>query len=220
MDTLFHDLLPSEREILSASKRCTTVAEGKTIIHCGQRADTVHFVLNGRVKISLFGKNGMERIIRMASGGDILDYYSAISGDTYTIFARALEQTDLCSIPSDIFQHLVRSNGTFALRIISFLSGELMAAADGMMAFMQQSVPERLAHTLLDLNDKYGVEPDGRTMRIVLTRVDLAKIAGTTTESVSRTLSRFQRDGLIELVGPKIRIMEQQMLSDIAQTGY
>ncbi len=93
---------------------------------------------------------------------------------------------------------------------------ELKTAENRLADMAQKPVRERLAETLLILKEFFGLEADGITLDISLTREDLAHIVGTATETVIRFLSEFKHENLIDIKGRKIRIINALKLSKIA----
>ena len=209
---LIESLFFSEKSTLASERRLMVFSEGEMILQADQHPSNVHIVTRGRVKISVFGRSGRERIIRMAADGDLLDYRSALTGDPHTVYAIAMETTELCAIPSTTFLELARTDIAVAFDIINKLSTDLKAAEVEAATCMQKSVGERMAETLLDLASRYGVDAKSSVILMDLTRGDLAKFIGTATETVSRVLWKFQRDEVIELIGPKIRIVDRRAL--------
>ena len=88
-----------------------------------------------------------------------------------------------------------------------------------MVELAQKSSRERLAETLLLLETKYGVEADGKTVAVRLTRTELAGLVGTVTESVIRLLSELAKEGVIDLVRSGIIIVDRGRLLEIANVG-
>jgi len=80
----------------------------------------------------------------------------------------------------------------------------------------QNPVRERVAEAILFVKETYGYEADGRTISAVISREDLANIVGTATESAIRMLSDLNKEGVIKLVGKKIRINDLAKLKRIA----
>lgn len=209
---LIESLFFSHQSTLASERRMMICSEGEMILQADQLPSSVHIVTRGRVKISVFGRSGRERIIRIASDGDLLDYRSALTGDPHTVYAIAMETTELCVIPSTTFLERARTDIDFAFDIINKLSTDLKMAEVEAATCMQKSVGERMAGMLLDLASRYGVDAESSLILMELTRGDLAKYIGTATETVSRVLWRFQRDKIIELVGSKIRIVDHRAL--------
>jgi CRP/FNR family transcriptional regulator len=96
--------------------------------------------------------------------------------------------------------------------MLKLLSSDLRKAEHRITDLAQKPVRERLAEALLFLRETYGTEEDKKTINVVLTREELANIVGTATETTIRLLSDFKTDGIIELIGKKIRILDAAKL--------
>ncbi|MOA49829.1 cAMP receptor protein [compost metagenome] len=92
---------------------------------------------------------------------------------------------------------------------------DLKESENEKIALVQKTVKQRLAETLLHLHDEFGEDAD-KTLKVQLTREELAGIIGTATESCIRLLSDFNKLGLIELVGKKIMLKDVRALKKLA----
>jgi CRP-like cAMP-binding protein len=90
----------------------------------------------------------------------------------------------------------------------------LEEANDYITDIAQKTVRERLAEVLIHLRKDFDLDNE-KYLQITLTREELANMVGTATESVIRLLSEFKQDGLIELQGRKIKILDEKMLFKI-----
>jgi CRP/FNR family transcriptional regulator len=97
-------------------------------------------------------------------------------------------------------------------KIIQLLAVDLKEAESKMSDLAQKPVRERAAETLLMLKHKYGVQEDGQTLNVTLSREEMANLVGTATESFIRILSDFKKDGMIEVDHKKIKIVNEEML--------
>jgi len=94
-------------------------------------------------------------------------------------------------------------------------AGDLKEASEHMISISQKTVKERLAETLIYLDETFGKNPDG-SLRIQLSREEMAGMIGTATESCIRLLSDFNKIGLISLIGKKIVVKDTAKLKRIA----
>jgi CRP/FNR family transcriptional regulator len=111
---------------------------------------------------------------------------------------------------------MVDKSKNLSQKIIELLSHNLSFAENQIVNIAQKSVRERVAETILLLKETYGFEADHATLNLSLTRDDIANLVGTATESVIRMLSEFNKEGLVELKGKKIKILDQVKLLHIA----
>lgn len=197
---------------VSAEKGCRLYRKGEMLYYSGDQPSGLYCIHHGNVKIFKMGRDGKEQIVRLAHEGDILGYRSLISGEPYSSFAVPIDDAQICHIPKHVFFNLITTNSDFSKRIMVLLSRELKAAEERIVEIAHKPVRERLAETLLLLHQTYGTEADRRTLGIKLTRVELANIIGTTSESVSRALSAFREMNIIEMNGRKIGIVNHNAL--------
>lgn len=173
------------------------------------------FCINeGKVKIYKTGESGKEQIIRIAQKGDFIGYRALLSDETYASSAAILEEAKVCFIPKESFAQVLNNDTDFRNKLMKAVCHELGVVEQKVADLSQKSVRERLAGTLLMLKETYGIEGEkSENLNISLTREDLANLVGTATETVIRLLSEFNKDGLIELKGKKIRILQVEKLA-------
>lgn len=169
------------------------------------------FCLNqGKVKIFTRGDEGKEQIIHIAKEGEIIGFRAMFSGESYKVSATALEESNICFIAKDDFLNMIDTNPTLRSGIMKELSKELGDRAIFITNMAQKSVRERLAFSLLLLNDVYSGE------EINLTREDMANFVGTATETLIRLLKDFKEEGIIEIHTRKLEIIDMGKLEKIA----
>jgi CRP/FNR family transcriptional regulator len=169
------------------------------------------FCLNqGKVKVFTRGDEGKEQIIHIAKAGDVIGFRSMFSGEPYKVSASTLEESNICFIGKDDFLLMMESNPILRNGIIKELSKELGDRAQFITNMAQKSVRERLAFSLLILEEIYGEE------EINLTREDMANFVGTATETLIRLLKDFKEDEIIEIHTRKLQIVNREKLLRIA----
>ena len=207
----------SEEEIgrLDADKTCQTYKKGNVIYREGSRLTGFYCVTKGILKIYKTGIDGKEQIIRFVKQGDIVAFRSLLSQELACTTAKVIDDAVLCHIPYQTLLYLLQNNWKFSHWMIQILCRELREANDYITDIAQKTVRERLAEILLLLKDNFDVSDDN-TLQITLTREELANMVGTATESVIRLLSEFKQDGLIDLKGRKIKLLDIAMLRRLA----
>jgi CRP/FNR family transcriptional regulator len=214
--SVFSDLLTADLQVVSSNKSCRHYAKGEMIFYAGDQPSGLFCIHRGIVKLYKVGRDGREQILRLAHEGDIIGYQSLLSGNRYSKYAVPIADALICHIPKSTFFSLLSTNSQLSSRLMELLSTELRAAEERIVEMAQKPVRERLAETLLLLRETYGVENDHATLNITLTRMELANIVGTTTESVSRLLSKFREERIIEMNGRKLRIIDSAGLAERA----
>ena len=217
MDNVFNKLNPDEIRLISSHKICKHFQKGDTIFREGMRSVGLYCISYGKVKIFKTGDEGRDQIVRLAGTGDIIGYRALISDEPYFASAVALEDSAVCLVPLADFKTFVEQNQSFTKGLLQMLSHDLREAENRMLRMAQKSVRERLAATLLLLIDTYGTSGPDNTLKIELSREEMASLVGTATETVIRLISDFKTEGLIVTNGKKINIHNEKALRAIAE---
>ncbi len=210
--SVFCHLTHDDLKMVNQNKWCQTVQKGQQIFTEGAYPHGIFCVNNGKIKIHQMGTEGREQIVRLAKEGDVVGYRSLLSGEAYNCTATALDDTSICFIPKNVFLDLVEKNKDLSMQIIQLLSKNLRQAENTILHLAQKSVRERMAEALLFLKEIYGVEADGETLTVSLSREEIATLVGTATETAIRLLSEFKSGKMVEFVGKKIKIIDQKEL--------
>ncbi|MCO6494266.1 MAG: Crp/Fnr family transcriptional regulator [Bacteroidetes bacterium] len=194
--------------------------KGQFLFYEGAHPHGLFCISNGKVKLSQMGDEGKETIVRLAKSGDVIGYKALLGGNRYTASAIALEDSIICFIPKETFFNVLKKDPDLSFSLLSLLSSELHNAENKIVQLAQKPVRERLAEALLFLRETYGLEEDGSTLDVQLTREEIANIVGTATESTIRLLSEFKKDGIIDMVGKKIKVIDKDKLVKTANISY
>ncbi|RAJ85418.1 CRP/FNR family transcriptional regulator [Chitinophaga dinghuensis] len=195
-------------EQIDEAKVCSAYKKGQVIFHEGAYPFGVFCINDGKIKLSHSGDDGREQIVRLVKAGDIMGYKALLSNERYTATATALEDSSICFIPKDLFLNILQKDASLSFEMMRILSSELRKAELKITHLAQKPVRERLAETLLFIRETYGLEEDGSTLNVRLSREEIANLVGTATESAIRLLSEFKKDGMIELDGKRIRLLD------------
>lgn len=213
--SVFSELLHLEQVAFTDRKSCAMYKTGEEIFREGTYPAGLYCVFSGKIKVSKYGPEGREQIVRFATPGDVLGYRALLCAEPYSAGAIALADSQLCFIPRDLFGNTLQKNPALSLKFIQLLSHDLQVAETRMVELAQKTVRERLAETLLVLRNTFGTTGDG-SLDVTLSREEIANIVGTATESVIRLLSDFKKVGLIDLRGKRIAILNERRLADEA----
>ena len=211
----FNHLSDEELDTISESKACVFFKKGQIMMHEGNRPNGVYCIHHGKAKLYRLGTEGKEQIIRFAKDGDLIGYRSLLSGENLSASIAALDNTHACYIPKSVLFDVIEQNPKFSLDLMKMACHELGEAGKLITNLAQKSVRERLAEVLLIIERTFGVNEDG-CLAVSMTREEIANMVGTATESVIRLLSEFKEDGLIELKGRKLKLINK---TGLARTG-
>lgn len=190
------------------------------VIHCeGETPKYLMCLLSGKVKIYKDGVGGRSQIIRMIKPVEYFGYRAYFAKEDYVTAAVAFEPSLICLIPMSAITTLVAQNNNLALLFIKQLSIDLGVADERTVNLTQKHIRGRLAESLLFLKESYGLEEDGSTLSIYLSREDLANLSNMTTSNAIRTLSQFATERLITIDGRKIKIIDEEKLKKISKIG-
>ena len=190
------------------------------IIHCeGETPTHLMCLLSGKVKVYKDGVGGRSQIIRMIKPVEYFGYRAYFSGQDYVTAAAAFEPSTICLIPMTAIVTLLKQNNELALFFIKLLSNDLGMADERTVSLTQKHIRGRLAESLIFLKESYGLEEDGSTLSIYLSREDLANLSNMTTSNAIRTLSQFAAEHLIAIDGRKIKIIDEDKLKKISKIG-
>jgi CRP-like cAMP-binding protein len=197
-------------------KTSYTIKKGEPIFEEGESVNGIFCVKDGVCKLSKLSANGKDQIVKLVKPGELLGQRSLISDEPANLTAVALEDMEVCFIPKTEIMGFFNQNNQFSMNVMKTICGDLKEADDHMVSMAQKSVKERLAETLLYLEDTFGKNEDG-TLHIQLSREELAGMIGTATESCIRLLSELNKNGFIDLIGKKIAIIDRHKLKRMAE---
>ena len=190
---------------ISSCKTSMIIKKGEVIFDEGDTINGVYCVKDGICKLSKLSSNGKDQIVKIVVKGDLLGQRSMVSDEVSNLQATALNDMEVCFIPKSELIHNLQKNPKFSFDVLKEMAKDLREADDIIVNMAQKSVRQRLAETLINIHDSFGVSSDG-TLSILLSREDYANIVGTAIESAIRVISQFKKEGLISAVGKRIKI--------------
>lgn len=217
--SLFYLLTPEEKEELQHHSSLSNYRKNEFIFKEGDKPNGLIVLVEGKVKIFKEGVGGREQIIRMAKPLGIIGYRAMLSNEIHIASALTLEESVICTISIDYIMNRALKNNDFSFKIIQKLAHELAFSNGRMVTLTQKHIRGRLAESLLLLKDKYGVEHDGTTLRVYLSREDIANLSNMTTSNAIRTLSTFASEKVIAIDGRKIKILDATRLERVSKLG-
>jgi hypothetical protein len=152
-------------------------------------------------------EDGRELVTGMYGPDDYLGIQAMLSGDHYNETAEAVDDTTICLLPKDIVKHLLDSYTDIGQKFIRLLSSNLIEKEEQLLQLAYHSVRKRMAEVLIRLAKQQNAS-ESSEVQIRISREDLASMAGMATETVSRTLSDFKDEGIIEKKGSVIDIAD------------
>ena len=196
-----------------------TVSEydtGVKIFSEGQDSKSVQIIETGRVKIVTKIK-GDDKIIRLASDGRIIVHRGFGGNNTYSVSAVALSPVTVKNIPRKIFDNVLKANPEFCFHFMMFFAEELRRSENHMKSISNSPVKNRVALALFTNMEAFGFdEIDSTKLKYSLSRKEIANFASTTYESVIRTLSELNNEGIVDTAKKSIYILDRNALSALS----
>ncbi|MEN8929375.1 MAG: response regulator [Flavobacteriales bacterium] len=171
----------------------------------------LYYIKKGQVKTFKTNEDGKELITGLYKENDFFGYHSLLKEDEYSDSAIAVKETEVELIPKEDFNALIKNKREVANEFIKMLSKQVIEKETELLSLAYNSVKKRVADGLIKYFDTYSQE---YSKGLQIPREDLANIAGTSTESVIRTLSEFKKDGLISADGKTIYITDHKELRE------
>lgn len=217
--SIFTVLNPEQKETLKAGLTANFYKKGDCIFKEGDKPIGLTCLSDGKVKVFKEGVGGREQIIRLAKPIGFIGYRALFAEENHHASAVAIEDSVVCTIDSDTLHKLLRANSDLCMSIIKAFATELGFSYFRTVTLTQKHIRGRLAESLLFLKDTYGFEKDEKTLKVYLSREDIANLSNMTTSNAIRTLSVFSAEGVISIDGRKIRILDIGKLERISELG-
>lgn len=182
-----------------------------------QPSTGVFVLCTGQVKLSCTSREGKTLILKIALPGDVLGLGAVISGSKYEVTAEVIEPTEIKNIRRQEFLEFLEKHGEASLHAAKSLSEEYKTAFfDARRLALSGSAAERLASLLLDWARMASCGKPEMRFTMALTHEELANMVGSSRETVTRLLSKFKRDKLIQVRGASILVLDPVKLEQLA----
>ncbi len=164
----------------------------------GEPAEQLFVIAEGRVRLLRHSLAGKDILLELLTSGEFFGSLTSLGNDVYPDTAQAQSPACVLTIGKESFRQILDSHPSVAMKVIDIMSARLQAANERVHQLSVLPVEGRIANTLLILGDKFGSRHKvGLLIQVPLSRDDLAGMTGTTTETASRVMSAFRKDGLI-----------------------
>lgn len=216
---LWNCLLPEQKRIISENLTLQVYKKGQIIYAEGEEPDNLWILLKGKVKKYKSGIGDRVQILRLYRPVQYFGHRAYFANESYVSSTAAFEPSTLGAIRMDIVESLIRNNNDLAMYFIHDLSKTLGGSDTKIVNLTQKHIRGRLAEALLLLAENYGLEEDNATLKIYMSREDLANLSNMTTSNAIRTLSTFVNEKLIVVDGRRIKIINSPQLKKISKFG-
>ena len=186
----------------------------------GDEAGHLYLVAMGKVKLVRNTTTGREVLLDILHGGEYFGSLTIFGGRTHT--ETAIAQTDCCilKISAEDFEHILADHPDVTRKVLEAVSQRLTESQEIVKQLSAYTAEQRIASALLRLAGKLGeTRGQGVLIQLPLSRQDLAAMTGSTTETVSRVMSRFAGEGWVKTGRKWVTIMDAKSLEELIKRG-
>lgn len=201
------------RELISKSRRRQFDA-GETLFLEGDRADGLHVVIRGRVKVFKVSSRGREQTLLMMGRGEPVGEVAVLSGEPYPASSEAVDPSETLYVPRQAFLDLMAREPEVAMRLLAALSARLRSFTSLIEDLSLRDVAERLAAYLLTLTREHESE---QVVDLDISKSQLSATVGTVPETLSRAFLQLSRWGAVETRGRTVHIKDRALLARVAR---
>ena len=215
---LLSDLAPDQqRRVLSRMHR-RTYAAGEVVFHEGDPADTLHFLIEGRVVAKRSSLSGDRLAYSVIGPGQAFGELAMLARDRRrTATIQAIEPTITLALTFADFERLCAEQPSVARLLTRLLAARIGRLTDALMDALHTPADQRVVRRLVDLLGLYARgsdDTDGRSvgLRLPMTQAELSELAGVTRPTANRVLRRLESDGVVSLRRGTITVVDAQAL--------
>lgn len=195
------------------------VARGQTLFHSGESFAAIYAIRSGFFKTRLTAEDGRDQVTGFQMAGELLGL-DGLSNDLHICDAVALEDAEVCVLPYDRLETLSREFPVLQRHVHRMMSREIVRDQGVMMMLGSMRAEERLAAFLLNLTQRLHARGfSSKELILRMTREEIGSYLGLKLETVSRTFSRFQEEGLLSVKQRHIQICDPDGLRALATTS-
>jgi CRP-like cAMP-binding protein len=215
---VFQRIAPDELMRIAQAARRRQIPAETFLFHQGDPAEVIYVPVQGRLKLTQITPEGHEVILRYVGVGEMTGATAAFGDTAYPASAEAVEETIVLGWDNVTMVELIERYPRLGLNILQLLSARLQELQDRLREMSTERVERRIARALLRLVSQLGRKDEaGVLIDLPLSRQDLANMTGTTLYTVSRVLSRWEEEGIVEAGREKVLIKRPPSLVVIAE---
>jgi CRP-like cAMP-binding protein/CheY-like chemotaxis protein len=198
----------AELRNIIAGRKIRQIKKKQVLYYEGDHPQGLYLIIDGAIRTFKLAEDGRELMMGLHKADDYIGVNALLSDEAFTDTAEAVEDSAICLLPKDSIISLVNKYPDISMQFIKILANNIKEKEDQLLELAYNSVRKRLAQVLVRLTKQL---PDPSQFKI--SRDELASMAGMATETVSRTLSDFKEEKLIEKKGSHIQILDLNRLA-------
>jgi CRP-like cAMP-binding protein len=212
----FNELTNDQVKRLNEGSYLVNHKKDEVIFKQGKPISYVKYVKSGLIKLYREGDKEKTIIIKIVSPETFLGLLSFFDNDRYQYSATALEPSTVLYTNASVFREILAENGKYTMHFLKILSAEGMMLLQKVINVSQKQVTGRVAEVLLFFSVKIY---QNYSFTLPVSRMELAELVSTTKESISRTLTEFKNDKIIEIDEKNIVIKSPELLQILSKLG-
>tara|TARA_X000000950_G_C13908188_1_gene657847 strand:- start:85 stop:768 length:684 start_codon:yes stop_codon:yes gene_type:complete len=206
--SLFWDLDKTELGYISDKMVSKKFENGNLIFLEESEGKNLFFVVEGSVKVTRLSKDGREVILAMLNAGDFFGEMSLLDGEARSANVIALEKTEVLSLKRDDFLVVLHDYPKIAIQLLKEMTSRLRKSDRQIVSLSLSDAEKRIALCIARFADEQGVIKNGQvTIPKIPIQQDIANMAGTSRETVSRAMSLLTEEKYIERNGKELKIL-------------
>ncbi|WP_113587775.1 Crp/Fnr family transcriptional regulator [Bosea sp. AK1] len=217
---LFAAMSDDQLDRMTAQASARRVPQGEAVFEQGETAKAFYLLLNGRLKVTQVTRDGQQIIVRIVHPGDLFGFTRALGRSDYPGTATAAVDSLVASWPTESWDVFVADNPHLAMNAIRTIGQRLDEAHTRIREMSTEEVERRVAHAVLRLVEQAGKPVEaGLRVDFPISRRDIAEMTGTTLHTVSRILSAWEAQGLVEGGRQKLVVCDAPALKRLAENA-
>ena len=207
---LFNHLEIADQRLINGLARHQQFAKGEQIITPGGN-EHLAIVARGSMKVYQLSSNGKEQLLRVVEPGGYEGENTIFGAYNESLFAEALQPTEICLIRKEDFQNLLREMPDLSMKLLNLTAQKVTRLEQQSQFLMMERIEERLATYLIDLYKAQGE----KILTLPMKKKELAAFLGTTPETLSRKFKLLSENGAIKLDKNRIHLLNIESLEEI-----
>jgi CRP/FNR family cyclic AMP-dependent transcriptional regulator len=209
---LFSELSRAELEQISSVAVPRSFPKGVRVFHEGDTSDACYIVRQGDLRVTREHSDGRAIALATLGRGDIFGELAMLDGGSRSASVETLSDSELLALPASDVRRVIAGHGDIAAKLIVALTRRVRETNERVARQSFQTVPSRVAGVLNQLIAEEAIPEDREGITVRMTQADLAQLAGTSRESVSRFLATLERAGVVQVGRGRVTVVEPRRL--------
>jgi CRP/FNR family cyclic AMP-dependent transcriptional regulator len=209
---LFNELSAAELEPIARVAVPRSFPKGVRVLHEGDQSDACYIVRSGDLRVTREHPDGRAIALATLGPGDIFGELAMLDSGVRSASVETLSDCELLALPASDVRRLLADNAAITVKLVAALTRRLREANERIARQSFQTVPSRVAGVIAQLIAEEAAFEGRDRVTLRMTQADLAQLAGTSRESVSRFLATLERAGVVRVGRGRLTVLEPRRL--------